>query len=375
MCTRSEKEKDNKARILMFSQRNIYEKLHYRCSSYEFEDIIHEIDSVDLLAPQPNKWFKYGTRIAGRIAKDYAIALNPGIPNIRLRKNYDVFFVVCHFAKDLLHVKSVEGWRDHCKTAICWLNEIWLSDMYKERCFLKLLSKFDHVIINCSQSVTAVNEIIRGECVYLPPGIDAILFCPYPKLLPRLIDVYSIGRRLEETHQTLLRMAENNEIFYVYDTIDGKQVINPNQHRVLLANMAKRSKYFIVNPGKIDSPEETNRQSEIGYRYFEGAASGTIMIGETPKNEQFAKVFDWTDAVIHLPFGSDKIDKIINELDKQPQRQAEIRKNNVIQSLLRHDWAYRWKQILNIAGLKPTPELENREKRLQQMAEQIGNAK
>ena len=51
------------------------------------------------------------------------------------------------------------------------------------------------------------------------------------------------------------------------------------------------------------------------------------MIGETPRNDQFAKVFDWTDAVVHLPFGSDQIDVIINELDKQPDRQEKIRRD------------------------------------------------
>jgi hypothetical protein len=53
----------------------------------------------------------------------------------------------------------------------------------------------------------------------------------------------------------------------------------------------------------------------------------------------------------------------------------EISRRNAKEALLHHDWVYRWKQILNIAGLKPTPKLEVREKRLKQMAEQIGNAK
>ena len=132
--------------------------------------------------------------------------------------------------------------------------------------------------------------------------------------------------------------------------------------------MAKRSRYFIVNPSKLDESEETGGQNEFGHRFFEGAASGTIMIGETPHNEQFQKVFDWTDAVIHLPFGSDNIDTIINELDKDPLRQETVRRNNIVQSLLRHDWVYRWEAILQIAGLESTPELLKRKKRLRMLA-------
>jgi len=359
----------NPARVLLFSQRNIYNN-HFRCANYEFEDIITKIDSVELLAPQPKKWFKYGDRIAQRIYADTNVALYSGIPKTRIKKNYDLFFAAISFPKDLLNLNVIckQGWRDHFKTSICWLNEIWASEVYKNKDFLKILSKFDYVIINCSQSVSAVNEVIRGECFYLPPAVDAILFCPYPKLPSRLVDVYSIGRRSEETHRSLLRMVREDKIFYVYDTIAGSQVFNPSQHRLLFANTAKRSKYFIVNPGKIDSPEETNRQSEIGPRYFEGAASGTIMIGEHPQNEEFEKIFYWPDAVIRLPFGSAEIGTIIHELDMQSQRQERIRRSNIIQSLLHHDWVYRWEAILKMAGLEPLPGLVERKGKLAELS-------
>jgi len=38
-------------------------------------------------------------------------------------------------------------------------------------------------------------------------------------------------------------------------------------------------------------------------------------------------------------------------------------------TLLRHDWVYRWKAILDFAGLEPEPALAVREKRLKELAE------
>lgn len=361
----------NQCRILLHSQRGIYGNLHYRLGLYEFEDIIRQVDSVDMLAPQPRNWFKYGTRIANRLAYSCNTAINPGISKIEVQKDYDLFFVVAQFPKDLLHIEYVKGWKDRCKTSICWINEIWVSDIADCGYFLKILSQFDYVIVHWAGSVNAVQEAVQGKCSYLPYGIDALLFCPYPNMPRRVVDVYSIGRKSEETHQTFLKMAENNDIFYVYDTIAGTEVIDPKQHRLLLANMAKRSRYFVVNPGKRNIPGETGGQVEFGNRFFEGAAAGTIMIGETPHNEQFAKVFGWPDAVIHLPFGSRDIVEIINELDKQPERQAAIRKTNVIQSLRHHDWVYRWEKILDIADLDPLPALLERKKRLEDLSKVI----
>lgn len=362
--------KFKEARILLFSQRNIYHN-HYRCANYEFEDIVGDIDSVEILAPRPNKRFKYGTGFAQRMAVHSGIIFNPGIPKIKIKKNYDLFFAVCTFPRDLLQLSAVEGWREQCGKAICWLNEIWISEIRKYECYLRILAQFDSVMVNCSQTVDGVNAVIGGKCFFAAPGIDAILFSPYPEAPQRVIDVYSIGRRSPVTHEKIIRMMSESGIFYVYDTIRGEQVLDWRHHRLLFANMAKRSRYFIVNPGKIDCPEQTDGQSEIGTRYFEGAASGAIMIGEIPTNEEYKKLFSWPDAVVHLPFGSDHVDKIIKDLDKQPDKHEKMRKNNVVQSLLRNDWAYRWESVLKTAGLEPMPELLERKKRLENLSRLI----
>jgi hypothetical protein len=106
----------------------------------------------------------------------------------------------------------------------------------------------------------------------------------------------------------------------------------------------------------------------MGFRFFEGAAAGTVMIGQPPDIPAFRENFDWPDAVIPIAYDEPNIAKILADLDSEPKRLAEIRKNNVIQSLLRHDWVYRWKDILHIAGLKPTPAIAAREKRLHEIA-------
>jgi len=99
-------------------------------------------------------------------------------------------------------------------------------------------------------------------------------------------------------------MSRETGLFYLHDTIAGGQAINAKEHRALFAKVAKRSRYFIVNPGKIDEPHLTGNQSELGNRYFEGAASGAIMVGERPNNEVFEKLFDWPEAVTRLPYHS-----------------------------------------------------------------------
>jgi spore maturation protein CgeB len=185
----------------------------------------------------------------------------------------------------------------------------------------------------------------------------------------------NIGRRSPVTHNAFLKMAEQNRIFYIYDTIHSTLLFpeDHQQHRQLLANMAKRSRYFLVNTPKIDRDIETNGQNEIGFRFFEGAASGAIMIGQPPDNQAFKEHFDWPDAVIPMGFDEPDVAKILKKLDSEPERLAAIRRNGIVQSLLRHDWAYRWRAILDIVGLEPQPALVARERRLKQLAELAKN--
>jgi len=273
-----------KPRVLIFSLRNIFPKALFRCPLYEFEDLICEMDSAAIFAPQLDPSSTRAS-FATRLAYHAPVTLNPGIGRIPATTRYDIFFTVCGFPQDLIMVNAITNMKDICRTSVCLLDELWIKEIAKHRHFVRILAKFDVVLFYYSQTVKPVSEQIGAKCVYLPPGADTLLFCPYPDRPKRLVDVYSVGRRSEITHQTLLRMAREDGIFYLHDSIGGGQAINAKEHRTLLANVAKRSRYFIVNPGTIDQPEKRGNQIEVGNRYFEGVASGAIMVGERPNNE------------------------------------------------------------------------------------------
>ena len=356
--------------MLIFSLRNIFGRDLFRCPLFEFEDLICEIDSAELLAPKIDP-SDLRPSFATRLAFHAPVMLNPGIPRITPKENYDILFTICGYPQDLIMFNAVSNLRDVCKTSVCLLDELWINEIAKRRNFLRILAKFDVVMLYYSQTVKPLSEMIERRCVFLPPGVDAITFCPNPDPPERVVDVYSIGRRSEITHQRLLDIARENGLFYLHDSIGGLQAINSREHRALFANVAKRSRYFIVNPGKIDEPGQRGRQIEIGNRYFEGAASGAIMVGERPDNEVFEELFDWPDAVTLLPFDSRDIDVVIKDLDQDPERQGRIRRTGVVQALTRHDWVYRWEAILKEVGLEPRQGVLERKDRLRKLAEDV----
>jgi len=363
----------SESRTLVFSYRNIFGNALFRCPHYEFEGVISQVDSVDLLAPKftaSGLWYNFAKRVAYRSP----FSPNPGIKKIEAKKRYDLFFAICGQPSDLTMVNAAFDWKSSCGISVCLIDEFWISEIKACRNLLRLLDKFDVVALYYKQTVDAVSRRISSKCIYIPPGVDAIRFCPYPDPPKRVVDVYSIGRRSQATHQKLLKMAAEDGLFYLHDSIAGGDAIESGQHRALFANVAKRSRYFLVNPGLIDRPDIRGDQVEIGNRYFEGAASGTIMVGERPKTETFEQLFDWPDSVVDLPYNSTDIDATVNDMDRQPERMANIRRTNVTQALLRHDWAYRWEAILQAVGVAPMQGLSARKERLQHLAGNISKA-
>src|SRR5208282_5407911 len=191
------------------------------------------------------------------------------------------------------------------------------------RHWLHALGQFDFVFVGLRGTVSALSQAVNRPCYWLPGGVDALRFSPLPEPAARVIDVYSIGRRYEGIHHEMLKAAERCELFYVHDThvnVAHTEVYDHQQHRDLFAKIAKRSQYFVVAAAKMDALDERRGQVEIGHRYYEGAAAGTVMIGDAPDCEAYRELFGWPEAVVQIqPDGSD-IMAVLSDLGSDPQR-------------------------------------------------------
>ena len=347
----------------------------FRSGSYEAEDVLVGCDDVDVIHLEASKGWAFGEKVLRRLVyhdvSRRLVSLNPGLRPVRLTKDYELFMLFCPSLQDVWYANAVQGWRDHCGTSVCWIDELWSNCVPRLQYWLPVLSRFDHVIVGLNGSGKDLGDAIGRPCHEILSGVDTIRFSPYPNPPARVVDVCSIGRRWEGIHRSLLKLAAK-KIFYFYDTLDNAAMSETRdyaEHRDLYANITKRSRFFIVAPAKMNLPEETQGQVAIGRRYFEGLAAGAVLVGQAPDCEAFRRHFDWPHAVIEIqPDGSDAV-AVISRLSAEPERIREISRRNAEEALRRHDWVYRWKEILSIAGLKPTPAMEAREKRLAELAE------
>jgi hypothetical protein len=324
------------SRVLLVSHRYRMMRAFNSCL-HELEDVVREIDDVDFFAPKDGYLFSQKiTKLVKGVTGSIELAnlLSPAPNSHVLDREYDLLFVNFSDPGYYYLLNSLKGWRKKCRKVVCYVTEVWQRDLPQWKSLLKLYNDFDYIFVGHISILDEMEKITGRPCIYLPAAVDTVRFCPYPHKPMRGIDVSNIGRRSAVTHQALLEMADRGEIFYYYDTLSKANVNNHQEHRSLFRNILKRSRYFIANKAKADRSNQTQGQLEVGYRFFEGVASGAVTIGDAPDNEAF-------------------------------------RKRNLTNSLLRHDWGYRWQEILKAAGLEPTDRAIARNEQLKLLAEQV----
>ncbi len=365
---------ENNKRICLMSLRTRNTHVS-RCSDYEFEDVITSVDDVDLFTVEQGITFSLRKRLINqstRYISTFFSRVSPSYSRFYLEKEYDLFLTIFEDITDVLVVNSIRNWEQQCRLSVCWIDEIWLASLeINRRLCENILSKFDYIFTGCQGSVKRLQEIVKKPCYYMPPGVDMLKFVPKVPAPERDIDIYSMGRRPKILHQKLLALVESKGIVYIYDGLlnSGVYVRDYLEHRDNLRDSLKRSRYFLVFPSKFDVPKQTRGQVEFGFRFFEGAASGAVLIGDIPDSEAFKKIFHWEDAVIPLPKNTDDLYQLLETLDKSVARVERIRENNIYQCLSYHDWVYRWRQILGYVGLEATPKLSEREQKLKELLE------
>ena len=378
-----------KPRTLIVSEFNAGDRAHFALA-YEFCRIVGDCDDADVVAPGIDNYLsrylgsvlpahdshnvqRDFNRLINGFRKGVGLKNKATISNVAIEQNYDLFFFVGWSPQSLVELSSIKNWRGRCKIAVAYIFELWSSTIASDSRYLKLLDEFDHVFLLHNASIPRLPLYTRAPCSFLPTGVDCLVATPFPSPPERVVDVYSIGNRAASLHRQMVELAQRRDFFYVYDSLSStnSRVKDWAEHRLLLANMIKRTRYFMAfSPATLATPKAQKIAAEqvLPARLFEGAAGGAVILGTAPQCPEFREYFDWPDAVIEVSPEAADIAAVINELDAQPERIAQVRQTNAVRCLLQHDWAYRWEYILSTVGMAPLPQLLDRKARLRKIA-------
>lgn len=351
---------------------------------YEFLATIAALENATILAPagrrsvcnsEPDSAalrselaLRAERRIRRKISGHHAPLLQPA----RVTGDWDILFFVCQFIEEVQEIEQLAGWRERSRRAVIFLLEGWTSTFDDYPREIALLSRFDQVFVLNGSSLAALRARVSAPVTQLNTACDVIAAAPPPGPPARAIDMICFGRWHEPHHTALVRLSQDEGLFYYYDVWRGLRATDWDAVRRRNADLIRRSRYYLVwEPDAWHQPWRNGRGRDIALstRYFEGIAGGAVLLGSAPAGcPEYDAAFDWPDALV--PLGDDPV-AVIHALDADPLRVMRARKFNIRNALRRHDWAHRWAEVLRTLGLPLTEAHTARLARLNLMAAQI----
>ncbi len=352
--------------VLIFSQRSLNDNVS-RCSGFEFEDVIAEIENAEVLAPKhvrerrfpinPKRWLSKRT--------DLFRYWPSGVQKTNLDRDYDVFFCDAQKPEELLALDAVPNWRERCRLAVCVLEEVWTKELDLHAPLITSLAQFDLICCAFAETCDELQRRTGKPVIHLPGAADMVRFVPESLTADRPVDVYYMGRRRPELHDRLLQRIKERAGFYLYDSATKPPITAQHAvHRDLLANLVQHAKLFMVDIAKIGHADQVKGNIAWGPRHVEGIAGGAAQVGYAPETDDYVQYFDWPESVVRLPEDPDAaIEMIVALLDDSAELDR-MRRVNLAGALRKHDWLHRWAQILSHLQLPETQAMINRRQRL-----------
>ena len=343
----------------------------YKGLAYEACEALASASNAKVIAPPglPEKFVRTG---ASKIAQRLTGMNRPMMQPYRMTEQCDLFLYLCMVTSDMVQLERIEGWREKSRKAAVFVFESWTASAEDERKYYRLMDQFDHVFLFNPNSLAAVQKRTAAPCSYLPAAVDCLLATPMPNVRSRPVDVYGMGRVDPAMHDRLVDLTLEDQLLYLWDTVPQRLPTGGYlQARQRTYHTIRNSKFFLSFNFSIPSEKsrlEARGEEAIPARVFEGASAGAVLLGSKPPLTEYDALFDWPDALIDVPRDPADLGGFMADLGQQTERVRRAGVTNAVECLRRHDWVYRWEEMLRVLDLPVPPGAAERKAQLAAIA-------
>ncbi|MBI4781107.1 MAG: glycosyltransferase family 1 protein [Oscillatoriophycideae cyanobacterium NC_groundwater_1537_Pr4_S-0.65um_50_18] len=218
-------------------------------------------------------------------------------------------------------------------------------------------SHLDHLFVMSAEIADAVDATGMVKTSFLP--LAANVLRTGGKNQNRWIDIIAYGRGNLDLHrclQTNFNQHQDGRVYF-HSTFSRPEVDDHREHITLLSKLLDRSKLSLCF--EASNIPRFMGYSPILYRWYEAWASGCTIVGKKPFGKGTAELMDWENSVIDIPDAESDWIPFFEDILNDSETLALNVQRNYRESLLRHDWRYRIRQIFETVGLE-SPETLNR---------------
>ena len=356
----------------ILSQRGIFEGSAYGFI-YELEDLIAKLCGSQILVPKANdltQWAHKQPKQVSTLAKR-AIARTLGpyqkiSPEHVSANSPRTLFMICLNAAGLNMLSSIPNWRKQFDVVAAYVVDAWLFNAYPPETY-----QLDHLFVPVLEAIEGLEQKFKIPVSLLPFGANVLLHGSGQRDRP--VDVMSFGRTPVEFHQALsqgLNRPGSGRVYYRHPAVDRHWYPQNDcyegrvdqEYRLLFHQMMRRSKVVLAfdplyntdqlyESYKVNSRPWKFKHSVLSLRWIEGCAAGCAILGKRPKTVLADQILNWEDVTIELPENPDEWFRFTEKLLEDTSRLQAIHQRNYIESLARHDWRYRIRDVFETLKL------------------------
>jgi hypothetical protein len=263
------------------------------------------------------------------------------------RPGDETCLVICSSPADLGCLFLVPEWRTRFRRIVGWvIDSFWIDHIPRS---LRYSGAFDHIFITTEEDLPAWKRLVKSPMSCLPLGSDVLRFGSGQ--VDRPVDLLRMGRQPDEWKSDEETGRDCREIGlefqggtpYIDDATEGQRV---------LMEVYGRSKLLLASSNMASATHYTHPTRDyLTTRWFDAVASGTSVVGITPKAKVVDQLF-WPGALLELGTtnraeGLKRIAELVKSW--RPEQATE----NHRQALLRLDWRWRFAAIARELGESP----------------------
>jgi hypothetical protein len=311
------------------------------------EEIIRVTSGHPVVMPKR----KLPTFIEGRIGHGTRYGnLRKFIPKVEYDLKADVLWVILmgpeNFPLDLF-----KNWDQHVGVKILYIFDTFEGQLPSIRRVLHS-TKWDLAITSFHGALPFLEEQTQHKWYVVPQGVKLDRFKPVVKE-EKLINFSAYGRRLQKVHNSIKEYCLQTNKYYEYTTTTGLQPqLDPCENYRQYAWHLTHSFFTFSWPVELTNPKRVLTFSPITCRWFEAAASGTVILGQAPNNPEFEKIFG-SDLIIPIDYTNtpENLRLIWEELweNRYSYLQAVVTRREKL--AYKWSWENRVKEILHLLNL------------------------
>jgi hypothetical protein len=206
--------------------------------------------------------------------------------------------------------------------------------------------EIDFPITSFPNAVPMLQALTKRPWHAIAQGVSLDRFWPLAAGVEPPVAFSAYGRRLDSTHQAIKRFVQSQKLHYDYTLAAGlSPQIDPADAYTNYAWDMRNCWFTISWPVEVTNPTRAPSFSPMTCRWFEAAASGTIVLGKAPLEPEFERYFG-PNFVVEIPRDQQALLQLLPALW---ERRHDLRAERLQRwRLMRENWSWdaRSRQLL-----------------------------